>query len=457
MEATSTKKTVDIRREVKLCAECRLRFSRDAGFCPFDGTRLVAAPFDPLADRLIGARIDGRYDVVSILGEGGMGRVYQVRHAALDRAFAMKVLRPELAKDDELASRFILEAKATASVKHPSVVQITDFGRMPDDVPYFVMELLVGQTLRELLEARGPMSPARATPVLRKVAGALAAAHAAGVVHRDLKPDNVFLVAPRDSRAGEQADVALALAALGEAADVRVVDFGSARIVGTARQTRSGVVFGTPHYMAPEQASGHEADHRADVYALGVIMYEMITGRVPFEADTYMGVLTQHIFVKPVPPSQAGVAATPAGKGARELAYFEPVVLRCLEKKPEDRFASMDEVLAAIDTASGAGASPSVPPSGRPSRASPRLTPWGGAPPELAVGGSAALPTLDDVREALRDVTTSDPPPPRSMWVFVGVLGLATALLVAAAARWATSRGVDSVPVPLGPSAAAAG
>src|ERR1019366_6217068 len=192
METTSTKKTVNIRREVTVCPTCKYRFSRDAAFCPFDGVKLEASPFDPLADPLVGTRVDGRYDVVSILGEGGMGRVYHVRHAALDRSFAMKVLRPELAQEADLASRFILEAKATASVKHPNVVQITDFGRMPDGVPYFVMELLIGHTLGELIKAGGPLPAARAARILRKVAGALAAAHAVGVVHRDLKPRQRF-------------------------------------------------------------------------------------------------------------------------------------------------------------------------------------------------------------------------------------------------------------------------
>ncbi len=342
-QPTPTKKTLDIRRGAKRCPTCEQRFSRDAAFCPFDGVTLQAASVDPLSDPLLRARIDGRYDVVGVLGEGGMGRIYEVRHVSLDRSFAMKVLRPELAREEDLAERFIREATATASVKHPNVVQITDFGRLPDGTPYFVMDLLVGHTLGEVIKAAGPITTGRAVRIVRKIAGALGAAHAAGVVHRDLKPDNVFLVGgSRDLVAADDPDRGRSLALLSYAADVRVMDFGASKIVGASRVTRAGVVFGTPHYMSPEQASGHPVDHRADIYAVGVIMYEMFAGRVPFESETYMGVLTQHMFVQPVPPSQVAEAA-------KELGDLESITLRCLAKKPEDRFDSMDELIRAID------------------------------------------------------------------------------------------------------------
>ncbi len=344
MQPTQTnKKTLDVRREVKRCPTCEQRFSRDAAFCPFDGVTLEATRIDPLTDPLIRARIDGRYDVVQILGEGGMGRVYEVRHVALDRSFAMKVLRPELAREEDLAERFIREATATASVKHPNVVQITDFGRVPDGTPYYVMDLLIGHTLAEVIKAGGPIPPGRAVPIVRKIAGALGAAHVAGVVHRDLKPENVFLVGgSRDWVAADDPERGRALALLRYGADVRVVDFGASKIVGSSRVTRAGIVFGTPHYMSPEQASGESVDHRADVYALGIIMYEMFVGRVPFEADTYLGVLNQHMFVQPLPPSQVAEAA-------KKLGPLEAITLRCLAKRPEDRFASMEDLIRAID------------------------------------------------------------------------------------------------------------
>jgi eukaryotic-like serine/threonine-protein kinase len=328
MQAPPTKPTIDIRREMKQCPACRQRFSRDAAFCPFDGSKLEKATYDPLGDPMVGTTVDGRYEVVSLLGEGGMGHVYEVRHASLDKRFAMKILRRELARDEELSGRFIDEAKATARVRHGNVVQIVDFGRLPDGIPYFVMELLVGQTLGQVIKAGGAIPAGRAVRIVQQVASALDAAHEAGVVHRDLKPENVFLVGGVSG--GRASD------------DVRVVDFGAAKIIGSSRVTKQGIVFGTPHYMSPEQASGQPVDHRADIYALGIIMYEMFTGRVPFEADTYMGVLTQHMFVQPTPPSQVSAAA-------RELGALEEVTMACLAKKPEERFASMRALIEAID------------------------------------------------------------------------------------------------------------
>src|SRR5579859_5475433 len=171
------RRTVDIRREMKLCGSCGHRFSGEAMFCPFDGAKLEKVAYDPLGDPLLGSTVDGRYEVMELLGEGGMGRVYEVRHVALDRRFAMKVLRRDLARDEELAARFIQEAKATASVRHPNVVEITDFGRMPDGVPYFVMELLVGETLGHVIKSGGPIPSKRAVRILKQVTSALAAAH----------------------------------------------------------------------------------------------------------------------------------------------------------------------------------------------------------------------------------------------------------------------------------------
>jgi eukaryotic-like serine/threonine-protein kinase len=268
MPGPPVRPTLDVRREVRQCPTCGQRFSPDSAFCPFDGDKLKAGALDPARDPLVGREIDGRYHVVALLGEGGMGQVYEVRHTSLDRGFAMKVLRRELARDPELSDRFIDEAKGTASIRHPNIVQITDFGRLDDGLPYFVMELLRGQTLGHVIKAGGPIPAGAAVRILEQIASALGAAHAAGIVHRDLKPENVFLVG---GMTGGRAS-----------GDVRVVDFGAAKIVGSSRVTRQGIVFGTPHYMSPEQASGQPVDHRADIYALGVIMYEMFTGRVPF-------------------------------------------------------------------------------------------------------------------------------------------------------------------------------
>ncbi len=406
METQPTRRTVDIRRQMKQCPACGQRFSGEAAFCPFDGAKLSAATFDPLGDKLIGTIVEARYEVMELLGEGGMGQVYDVRHVALDRHFAMKILRHDLARDDELAGRFIQEARATASVRHPNVVEITDFGKLATGAPYFVMELLVGQTLGHVIKAGGPIPARRAVRIIKQVAGALAAAHAAGIVHRDLKPDNIFLVG--GVTGGSASD------------DVRVVDFGAAKIIGSSRVTRQGIVFGTPHYMSPEQASGQPVDHRADLYALGVIMYEMFTGRVPFEADTYMGVLTQHMFVQPLRPSQVSAAAN-------ELGALEDITMVCLAKKPEERYGSMQELSAALDEvvqsrsdgrveiADRLSARPSRPPASMRYRMADELEP----------------PSLAEMRVAIDSVL----PPVRAIpWAWIIGIG---ALLMSVATAWA--------------------
>jgi eukaryotic-like serine/threonine-protein kinase len=400
--------TLDIRREAKKCPACGQRFSADSAFCPFDGSKLEPGALDPSADPLVGRQVDGRYEVLALLGEGGMGQVYQVRHISLDRHFAMKLLRRELARDEELAARFIDEARATASIRHPNIVQITDFGKLAEGLPYFVMELLRGETLGRVIKAGGPIPAARAVRILEQVASALGAAHAAGVVHRDLKPENVFLVG---GMAGGRASD-----------DVRVVDFGAAKIVGSSRVTRQGIVFGTPHYMSPEQASGQPVDHRADIYALGVIMYEMFTGRVPFEADTYMGVLTQHMFVQPVPPSQVSPAV-------RELGVLEEITLTCLAKKPEERYATMADLGAALVAAMHPPADGGVEVAPRSARNLGRIS---AAPtPRFPMADELEPPTLEEMRVAIDSVSPPKSSPP---WGWIAVVA---ALLVAALAIWA--------------------
>ncbi|MDB4938552.1 MAG: serine/threonine protein kinase [Labilithrix sp.] len=320
----------DLHVQVKRCPECGTGFGREAAFCPFDGIALQTSTWDPTRDPLTDTVIDQRYEVEEPLGEGGMGTVYKVRHITLDRSFAMKVLRRDLAADAGLAARFLQEAKATAAIRHPSVVAINDFGELDDGAPYFVMDLLVGETLATRMRARGLLPPREAARIAGKLADALSAAHAANVVHRDLKPENVFLVG---AAAGKSASD-----------EIRIVDFGAAKIMGGSKLTRPGVVFGTPYYMSPEQASGQAVDARADIYSLGVLLYEMITGSLPFEADTYMGVLTKHMFAAPAKPSERA----PAGA---QLGELEAVVLRALEKEPSARYPSMKELGAALERA----------------------------------------------------------------------------------------------------------
>ena len=310
-----------------VCPQCGQHFSADGRFCPFDGEPLQPAPnWDPRGDPLLGSVVDDRYEIESVIGEGGMGIVYAARHRALGKRFALKALRKDLATDREIAARFTQEARTAASVSHPGLVEITDFGKLATGQPFFVMELLEGQSLAQLIRRGGPIPAARAIEVVRQIANAMGTAHERAIVHRDLKPDNIH-VSP----------------ALSGKDHVTIVDFGLAKVIGASRLTRAGMVFGTPHYMSPEQAQGDPTDHRADIYALGVVMYEMFTGRVPFEADSYMGVLTKHMYMAPTPPSQL--------VGIEKLGVLEDIILRCLEKKPDHRYANLRELSSDLDLA----------------------------------------------------------------------------------------------------------
>lgn len=309
---------------MKRCPQCGQHFSAEGRFCPFDRTPLVrAVDWDPTDDSTLGQTIDGRYLVEAVIGEGGMGRVYRVQHVTLGKRFALKALRRDLAEDPEIAARFTHEARTAASVTHPGLVQILDFGHLPTGQAYFVMELLDGVPLSALLRRYGALPPIRAANLVERIAEALAAVHDAGVIHRDLKPDNLHV------RVLEDHD------------QVKIVDFGLAKVIGGTKMTREGIVFGTPYYMSPEQASGEATDQRADIYALGVLFYELLTGQVPFEADSYEGVLTQQITADPIPPSQ--VLAIPG-----QLEDLEKIVLRCLEKDPARRFQKLAELRAAF-------------------------------------------------------------------------------------------------------------
>ena len=299
-----------------VCGRCGRRLGVGVRRCPHDG-EVVALPAE--SDGLVGELIDGRYVVKAVLGHGGMGIVYAVQHTKLGRPLALKVLRRELARDADLCKRFIQEARAAAAVNHPGVVQITDFGVLSSGQPYFVMELLSGRSLSRVMAQERPLAVERLVNIVDQLVDALEAAHLVHVIHRDLKPDNIHVA----SDPGKN-DV------------IKVLDFGLARVAGATRLTKQGFVFGTPHYMSPEQAQGDPVDHRADIYALGVLMYEMATGQVPFDAESYMGVLTKHISMPVVPPSKV--------LGHRRLGALEVILLRCLEKRPHKRYQSLREL-----------------------------------------------------------------------------------------------------------------
>ncbi|HET9621703.1 MAG TPA: serine/threonine-protein kinase [Kofleriaceae bacterium] len=375
---------------VYACPACQRRFG-EPGFCPFDGTPLVdgdtvsdavagkptvvsaqqaaisdtsapthqvvarSASEDPTAalalyegkrnpyDQLIGQTLDGRYLVESKIGEGGMGVVFRVRHTVIERPLAIKVLKRDAMRDAATIKRFVQEAKAASRIGHPNIVDVTDFGTTPDGLTYSVMELVPGATLGAAIRLAAPFPAARAIRIAAQIARALGAAHAKGIVHRDLKPENVFLV-DRDGRPDF----------------VKIVDFGIAKVTPPSGQaagprlTRAGSVFGTPEYMAPEQAAGRgDTDGRADIYALGVIFYEMICGQVPHRGDTMVRTLAMQMLDAAEPPSKRrpDLAIDPA---------LEAVIMRALAKKREQRFATMAELLDALDALMPAAVAKSV-------------------------------------------------------------------------------------------------
>ncbi len=332
---------------MRICPQCGTRFDQPIQYCPNDGSQTYEAvenqakPQDPLLGRVI----DGRYRVEQQIGEGGMGVVYMAAHTVLQKRLALKVLRGDSSRDADVVQRFMQEAQAATSIGHPNIIDISDFGRLPDGAVYFVMEYLDGSSLSDMIKRGGSVPTAEAVHLVRQIASALEAAHQRGIVHRDLKPDNIFVI-----KQGQDPRF------------VKVLDFGVAKVGGAASKlTKTGMVFGTPHYMSPEQAAGHSVDQRTDIYALGVIMYEMFTGKVPFDADTFMGILSKHMFEAPARPTDVQGAA---------LGPLEAVILRALEKNPDHRYQSMSELLADLDTIAAGG---TVNVGGRPGVAPPKL------------------------------------------------------------------------------------
>jgi serine/threonine-protein kinase len=283
----------------------------------------------PSADR-IGQLISGRYRVTSLIGEGGMGSVYLVEHTHMRKRFALKLLHPQMAENTEALARFQREAEAAGHVEHPNIVAATDFGQLEDGAFFLGLEYVDGITLRATL-ARGPLPIGRALYIARQIALALERAHGAGIVHRDLKPENVMLVTKDDDH-----DF------------VKVLDFGVARFdaangPGGQFLTAAGMVMGTPTYMAPEQAVADRVSHRADLYALGVVLYEMLTGEVPFSGDL-LELLTKHV-TAPVPPM---------AERNREVnipPQIEAIVRKLLEKEADSRYQSARALVDAIDQA----------------------------------------------------------------------------------------------------------
>jgi serine/threonine-protein kinase len=308
-----------------VCPTCRTPSEEGVLICPVDGTRLTQG------GGLVGRTIGGRYRILGRIGEGGMGTVYLCEHVALGKRMAVKVLRPEFSGDEELLRRFQHEARAASQIGQENIIDVFDFGHTAEGAAYFVMEALDGESLARLLQREQAVPLPRALPILMQICRALGAAHQRGIVHRDLKPENVFVTRREDG-----------------SEFVKVLDFGiskSARAPDGKRVTRAGSIIGTPEYMSPEQAAGTNVDHRSDVYAFGVLAYEMLTGRLPFQGETPLATLLKHQGEAPISPR----------RWRPELPVeVETLVMKALVKKPEGRQQSMAEVATDVTRAMAA-------------------------------------------------------------------------------------------------------
>lgn len=321
---------------MKQCPTCGVRFYERSTHCPIDG-----APLADLPDPLIGRVIQERYVIEQLIGSGGMGSVYRGRHQLIQRQVALKFLGNQHARDDDSRQRFLREARSVNRVQHDHIVDVSDFGETEDGLVYLVMEYLSGRTLGADI-ASGPLALERACQIGLQLAMALGHAHELGVVHRDIKPSNIFLI-----RKGADLDF------------VKLLDFGLARAVDDIALTRSNLMFGTPEYMAPEQATKNPVDMKADLYAFGCVLFEMVSGRLPFEGAP-TGLIFKHVYETP-PRLRQLQADTPKA--------LDHLVTRLLSKAPERRPASAYEVadelsrIAASLPASSPG--PSTPGSSR--------------------------------------------------------------------------------------------
>lgn len=315
---------------MKHCPACSAEFSETQELCPNDGHELMVREFVKRTGELLtGKIIEGKYKLEQRIGRGGMGSVYLARHTNFNKIFAIKVLSSDIAQDPSAYKRFRQEAEACAKIKHPNAVDVNDFGKTPDPegLVYMVMEYIEGSTLRKIMERGGALSPERAVHLARQICAGISAAHRAGIVHRDLKPDNVMV----EIIDGQEV--------------AKVLDFGIAKLKDTQYQssiTKTNSVLGTPNYMSPEQCTGTTVDARSDIYSLGVMLYEMLSGQLPFRAATAPAIIVQHVTKEPTPLIQI------CNKVPEPLSH---VVMRALAKEPSKRQQSATDLASQMEAA----------------------------------------------------------------------------------------------------------
>lgn len=308
----------------KVCWQCGRTFSTALEVCPDDGARLIETGLEDLEDPLIGSIFDGRFQIYKKLGEGGMGAVYSARRLDFETDVALKLLKVDFARDEGIRKRFMYEARVISNLKHPHAVRLFDFGQTSDGHFYMVMELLHGESLADRLAYRF-VTYREVFDIIPPICGVLGEAHAQDVIHRDLKPENIYLLKVEENREFP-----------------KLLDFGIAKHNRAETMTQSGTLWGTPAYMSPEQARGDVVGAAADIYGIGIMLYELISGNLPFHASTQMGFAVKHLNEPARPLSSIpGLKSVPPA--------LDELVLSMLAKRPDERPGSMEEVVARLE------------------------------------------------------------------------------------------------------------
>jgi eukaryotic-like serine/threonine-protein kinase len=397
------------------CPTCRTTYPNEHKLCSADGATLLPDEAFGAADTDLPAGMQvGEYVIEAKIGEGGFGCVYRAVHPLIGKAAAIKVLNRQYSSNPQMVSRFIAEARAVNQIRNRNIIDIFSFGQLEDGRQYYVMELLDGVTFDGYLKQKGRLAPEDAIPILRGIARALGAAHAAGIAHRDLKPENVFLVMEDDGNVFP-----------------KLLDFGIAKLMGESglgHKTRTGAPMGTPHYMSPEQCRGRNVDQRTDIYSFGIVVFETLTGRLPFDGEDVMDLLLK----------QTSAPAPRVSEVCPDLpAALDGPVLHMLEKDPAKRPESLTAALDALAAAAqGAGFDVKTSPRRQPDPLPPgtgavRTAGHSLTPAEKEISGARTIAQTEDTKPTLAAATPGTPVPSRSP-LFVGAALAALGAIVAA-------------------------